>query len=201
MDNHIVLQNFIMFVTQQEQALLRKSISFKDLSEKEKQQLASFFTAYELHEMPKEEDIVDQITTIILEELLCKPKELVSVMRNRVPMKYLTEIWEDFTAAKATATIFKQRPTAAKVKSCLQTADEFTTNVRVLYFLHAFLDEVRQEELEQFLLFTTGSIHQPEKITISFTNLSGLTRQPIVHTCSNVLEMSTVYHTYQEFRK
>ena len=54
---------------------------------------------------------------------------------------------------------------------------------------------MRMDEIRHFLSeFTTGSsVLIAEKITISFNALSGISRRPIAHTCSCVLELIAFY--------
>ena len=71
---------------------------------------------------------------------------------------------------------------------------------RVFKYLQQFIGHMKVEEVQKFLQFITGSsvcISQPIKVT--FNSLSGLAQQPISHTCSSTLELSTSYATYMDF--
>ena len=51
-----------------------------------------------------------------------------------------------------------------------------------------------------FLRFVTGSsVLTSDTINVSFNALGGAARWPIVHTCSNLLELSNTYCTFLEF--
>ena len=59
------------------------------------------------------------------------------------------------------------------------------------------LDQVRV-----FLRFATGSSGRTsQKLEFQFNMLSGLSRRPIAHTCSSILELSATYNSYPEFVK
>lgn len=51
-----------------------------------------------------------------------------------------------------------------------------------------------------FLQFTTGSsvILDGMQIKVSFTELHGLSRRPVVHTCGPLLELPNTYQCYNE---
>lgn len=57
-----------------------------------------------------------------------------------------------------------------------------------LYYLKQYISMLDQEDLDNFLGFVTGCSVMPRQIDISFTTLTGETRHPIAHTCSNLLD-------------
>lgn len=97
----------------------------------------------------------------------------------------------------------KQRPTADKVVECLVPAEEHLSDEEenALYLFKEFISSMSGDLLVDFLLFCTGSVHQPEQVKVSFTGLCGVKRRPIAHTCSNLLELPTTYNSFQEFRR
>ena len=61
--------------------------------------------------------------------------------------------------------------------------------------------------LAHFLHFGTGSdillidgVNEFKAISISFTNVIGLVKNPVAHTCGRVLEISEQYDSVLEFR-
>ena len=67
--------------------------------------------------------------------------------------------------------------------------------------LQQFTNSLNDNELIHILLFITGSVHQPSKITVMFNAKSGIMRCPTAHTCSNILELSSTYISFQEFKR
>ena len=41
----------------------------------------------------------------------------------------------------------------------------------------------------------------PDRVVVTFNALSGEMRRPIAHTCSNTLELSCTYTSYQELKR
>ena len=72
---------------------------------------------------------------------------------------------------------------------------------KTLYFLKEFVAGLDFDTLTDFLVFVTGSVHQPDKVRVTFTKLTGLERRPISHTCFNILEVPTSYNSIKEFRR
>ena len=61
---------------------------------------------------------------------------------------------------------------------------------------------MKNDEVRRFLRFVTGaSVCSTERIVVSFNTLTGIARQPIAHTCSSLLILSSTYQTFEEFAK
>ena len=59
---------------------------------------------------------------------------------------------------------------------------------------------MKAQELAAFLRFVTGSsVCFGKRITVSFNNLTGLARRPVVHTCDCLLDLPVSYSSYMEF--
>ena len=62
------------------------------------------------------------------------------------------------------------------------------------------LDETKLTKF--FLRFTTASgVLVTDRLTISFTNVEGLKRRPITHTCSYTLDVASTYANFCELRE
>ena len=56
-------------------------------------------------------------------------------------------------------------------------------------------------QLKSFLMFVTGAdVVCVDPIDVEFTQLDGLQRRPIAHTCDCVLELTLPYDSYMELR-
>ena len=71
---------------------------------------------------------------------------------------------------------------------------------------HACLDHLKRYvrslvgcDIIRFLAFVTGSnVNTCCNIRVSFVDLVGAACQPVVHTCSLLLELPATYHSYNE---
>ena len=90
-----------------------------------------------------------------------------------------------------------------KQRSCLITEKTYLTNQEgtTHYYLQEFTNSLNDNQLINILLFIAGSVHPPSKITVMFNAKSGIMRGPTANTCSNILELSSTYISFQEFRR
>jgi hypothetical protein len=95
-----------------------------------------------------------------------------------------------------------QRPSPAKVAASLQTevADLRPAESAVYYI--QFVRSLQSDELQAFLQIVIGSVDMPvDGIRVSFFSTSSDGRNVVAHTCSNTIELSMTYTSYQEFRR
>ena len=58
------------------------------------------------------------------------------------------------------------------------------------------------QKLSKFVRFISGSeLMLFDAIQVHFTNVAGLGRRPIAHTCNTLLELSSTYQSYPELRE
>jgi len=92
----------------------------------------------------------------------------------------------------------REMPSPTNLKCLIVEVARHELLIKPLGALYALRSGVR-DELSDFLDFVTGSsVLVAKYISISFNSLSGLSRRPISHTCSNALELPTTYFTYPE---
>lgn len=72
---NIVIDEFYLFVNSCERFILKKCIeNFSNLSDKEIDILTNIFTSFHFYEMPKEDEIQEQIAAIAMNVLVEEPK-------------------------------------------------------------------------------------------------------------------------------
>ena len=93
--------------------------------------------------------------------------------------------------------------TPAKVLAILEEPEQVNLcQLRVMGSLQQFVSNMKNDEVRQFLRFTTGSsVLVVNCILVTFNNLSGLACRPIAHTCGSVLELPSTYLSYVEFEQ
>ena len=199
-----LLEDFLQYVTEREKKLLLKGMSnFQFLNAQERERLRVFLSAASFFDLPRADKLKEQIISIADQELLKKPAALCSLMRKGIPQNHMEVFWQELSIKHITHIIMQQRPTPERVHNILTTTIEDLSNAqeRVFYYLKEFVGTLHQDMLLDFLLFCTGSVHQPQNIEVGFTSLTGMQRRPIAHTCSNILEVPTTYNSFQEFRR
>ena len=203
-EDECLLEDFLLFVTSREKTLLTKAMTdFDGLTKEEFDRLQNFYTAYAFNNIPKALEIKEQVLAIAHHVFLDKPALLVSKMRQGIPESHWAAFWQRLSVGDITHIMQAQRPTPDKVASVITTDKEDMTDDedRTLYFLKEFVASLDLETLTDFLMFVTGSIHQPDKITVTFTIRTGMDRRPVSHTCFNLLEVPTSYSSIKEFKR
>ena len=203
-DDDCLLDDFLLFVTPREKALLVKAMSdFSSLTDDESDRLQDFYIAHGFQGIPRGPEIKEQILTIANHDLVEKPAVLISKMRQGIPASHKAAFWQRLSADDITRILQAQRPTPEKVTRVIVTDTEHMTDdkEKTLYFLKEFVAGLDFDTLTNFLVFVTGSVHQPDKVRVTFTKLTGLERRPISHTCFNLLEVPTSYSNIKEFRR
>ena len=130
------------------------------------------------------------LSEIAHKELVQEPKFVIDCFSEQ--LRRLDIILEDV--------YHQMEPSSQKVLKILQPPEQISAKQEtVLKFLKKFIRDTSM--LEHFLRFCTGSdVLSVDKIIISFTELSGLQRRPVAHTCGCVLEISTEYENYPQFK-
>lgn len=189
-------EDFLLFLSQQEKKLVKKAMnSFSTLTETEKDVLIEFFQSYELNELPKENEIQQQIRTIAENILNKEPYELIKKMRDGIPL-VCEPFFTNLTHEKLKLWYKIQLPTPLKIINCLETVPSELNNAqsKVFYFFKTFIRNLNDINLTKFLLFITSSESMPEKIIVHFKHFGF----PVAHSCSNTIELATIYSHYQE---
>lgn len=119
--------------------------------------------------------------------------QLYAAIKEGIPENLMGIFWRALSVEHIAYMIETQRPTPGKVVACLRTEEDLRAEEEcTLYFLREFISSLDTDDLKNFLMFVTGSIHMPEDgITVSFVGTSGVLRRPLAHTCSDTLEIST----------
>ena len=203
-DDITLLEDFLLFVTPHERALLTKAMSsFSSLTEEESDRLLSLFSAHGYLDLPRGAVILEQILAIAEQELVQKPAHLTSLMHQGIPLCHRDAFWKHLSVGHITELMQSQKPTPERVAAVIASdKDDLTAEEdRTMYFLKEFVATLDSDSVMAFLIFVTGSMYQPDKITVTFNKLTGIQRRPVSHTCSNVLELPTSYHSCQDFRR
>ena len=200
----MLLSDFLLFLNPMERTIVQLALTkFSDLNDRQVKLLTDMFGAFGYQDIPRVGTIRLQIATIARNELVDKPAPLVALMRKGIPEHQFESFWSHLTIDDISTIMHAQMPTGQKVVDVLNTGDAVLTQQQenAMYFLKSFILTADHEELAKFLWFVTGSTVQPLKIDILFQTMHGAARRPIAHTCSNTLELSDNYWSFQDMRE
>lgn len=92
-------------------------------------------------------------------------------------------------------------PTPKKVLKLIEALPKGSSEATSLRYLQQYIRGQNSVSLKKLLRFLTGSeAITVEKIEVTFTQLEGLGRRPIAHTCGPLLELPSTYLSYPELR-
>ena len=144
-------------------------------------------------------NIIKVFEEIAHKELIQKPqyiadcwKDIISSHLPTFPdLKSLNEKYESLT------------PSTSKLLSCIEANPVNDAERESLKFLKKFIKGLDSpQKLNKFVRFISGSeLMLFHALQVHFTNLSGLGRRPVAHTCNTVLELSSTYQSFSELRE
>jgi len=169
----------------------------------EKDNLLTMLGTFGMYCLPNTNNIREVLLNVARVRLVDSPAPFVDLIRRGIPDVHRELFWSVLTAANIQQLFMKQLPTGEKVKNIFVTESQYLTQEEqnCLHYLRQYVTGLDSDDLSQFLRFVTGSSIMPNKITVTFCKMYGIARRPVAHTCSNTLELSSTYESYQELRR
>lgn len=164
--------------------------------------LTTILSRYGSRVNPSPANLKSQLRDIAKYEQQIKPMAAICTMNSGTP-SCEKPFWESFSVDEFYSLYLSLSATPAKVLSILvEPFQENSSQARVFEYLQQFIGNMKMDEIRRFLRFTTGSsVLIAEKITVTFNALSGISRRPIAHTCSCVLELPSTYQSFLDFQQ
>ena len=203
-DEEMLLEDFLMYLPEADENLLKHCLQSASWSPSEERRLLLFASVHNMNMILRPGNLRRSLLNMAQMELLdsCSPYLRMmytgfSVSGKRFLRKLTPEgITTLYASFKATSD-----KVAALIERAFEEEDLSLLEQVMVNYLSNFVREMDDETLYKFLVWVTGSSTMPEEIKVAFNASSGLMRAPVAHTCGNILELSTDYNTYQEFRR
>ena len=125
--------------------------------------------------MVNSENVIHFMEEIAHKELLQKPQYIADCWKDIVCI--LLPSFPDFSSLSEKYELLI--PSTSKILSCLEA-------------------NPGSEIIKVYKVFSGSDLMLFDAIHVNFTNLSGLDRRPIVHTCNTVMELSLTYQSFPE---
>lgn len=199
----ILCENFITHLSQYDASTLRdvfQELGEKSFSSQMHSRLESLLSNYGNWKKPSPTNLKTLVSGVARHHFLVKPLAHLMAMNRGVPVEHRV-FWSDVNLDSFMNVYLRCNATAA---SALRIIEEpmllNAAEEAVFQFLRAYIGDMKNGEVRDFLRFVTGSSALVvDAIKIAFNGLSGLARRPIAHTCSGILELPTSYATLREF--
>ncbi|XP_022178992.1 uncharacterized protein LOC111039706 [Myzus persicae] len=189
-----LIPTFLLSLGESDNQILNSAL--KDV---DKDDLLEAFSTLECRIVPNEYNIVELLEEISHKELIQKPHFIIEQFRKELKeVRMNTLISENDLLA-----LYKSmEPTAKNILNILSCHETSNDEIKTFGFLKKFIKETTNEIRLKFLRFSTGAdVITHNYIKVEFTNVVGLARAPVAHTCSGVLELPSKYEYFADFRK
>ena len=197
----MLTQSFRNYISVDEKCLIDKCLAgdMKWDDEDEMSQLLEVLSNYDCRIIVNSENVIHVIEEIAHKELLQKPQYIADCWKDIVCI--LLPSFPDFAALSKRYELLI--PSTSKILSCLEANPGSDGERDSLKFLKRYIKGLdTPQKLSKFVRFISGSeLMLFQAIQVNFTNISGLGRRPIAHTCNTVLELSSTYQSFPELRE
>ena len=161
--------------------------------------LGRYSCRYGCRKRVRQGNVKELILELAHKELI-KKTQYNAVCWRALLLKYLTG--SDLSTAKKVHDHGKAlEPTPRKVLGMIQANPCSDGERSALDYLKRFVRGMDLTQLKSFLMFVTGAdVLCAAAIHVEFSQLDGLGRRPMVHTCGSVVELPSTYQNYMELR-
>lgn len=196
--------DFLDFVSDVDKTTLKLAMKTKtkEFSGDMQSSLVNVLSRFGCRELPTRDNLRGLLHTLAKHQFQVVPCAALALMSGGVPssqkpfwqnvkVEELRSVYDSMTADPEKVLKHIQEP-------CFANANE----ERVFGYLQQYVGLMKAEEVKRFLRYVTGSsVLTGASITVSFNGLDGLSRRPVSHTCTNLLELPSTYATFTEFVK
>ncbi|XP_068690974.1 probable E3 ubiquitin-protein ligase HERC4 [Montipora foliosa] len=197
-----LLSDFMKFITESERKILGRAVrDFQPLQDSDREEVQYIFGRFGMGAVIRQDNINTLSANLARQELCMKPLFLCTLIKSGIPKNHFQAFWEKLSNTTLNDLYKALVPTTSGVLSLIETDDNLRPEEDVtFYYLRDFIRGLGEDDLLSFLRFVTGQDILPQQpIRVMFNRLEGVSRRPIAHTCSNLLELCLCYEIIQEF--
>lgn len=194
---NMLFESFLLYLSQSERDLINTALQ-EDLDSEAQDELMDMLDRLGVKIIPKRENLKAILLKVAHKQIIQEPKYALDNMAA-VAAEYLKTTIN--TPEQLQAMYIDKKPTCRKVLKLIEAHPVTPPEKQAHQFLQQYIRGLDEMGLRKLLRFTTGSdIISVSRIEVVFTNLEGLSRRPIAHTCGAVLELPFTYNSYPELR-
>lgn len=194
--SEVLVKSFMAYIAEDEREVVDNCLKNRSQIDKN-EDLLEVLGSYKCYRIPKEENIEDILCQLAHQELIQRPRyvsncwaTILQSLKSRLPFQDMASILHFYEELK---------PTAKKVLKILDASPENEAQRNAFDHLVRYIKSLGGN-VSAFLQFTTGAdiIVEGQKLKVTFTELNGLQRRPVAHTCGPLLELPCTYQYYNE---
>lgn len=196
--DQILNEAFLNYVSKTERDTLSIALTKDSFDEEILDDLIDLLDRFSCKQRPTKENLQSLLNNIAHKELIQKPKYATDNMAIGCREVFLSHF---LSVEKILTTYRDMEPTPKKVLKMIEALPKGNSEATSLRYLQQYIRGQNSVSLKKLLRFLTGSeAITVEKIEVTFTQLEGLSRRPIAHTCGPLLELPSTYLSYPELR-
>ena len=199
--NSFLVSSFIESLNSYEQSIVKVGLESKKVFPPGiHTKLVAIISRFGGRELPNPSNLKEILVQLAKYQFLIKPLPATMAINSGIPD---TEqpFWQSKTLADIYILYISMSATSEKVIAIVEEPESMNSiEQRIFTYLIQMIGNMKPEEVVTFLRFVSGSsVCLDKKITVSFNDLSGLSRRPIAHTCDCMLELPLSYISYRDF--
>ena len=200
MSDQILISAFLQAVSAVDADLLTRCLCATEFSASQQTQLTGLLSCFGSRQLPTPQALRRQVVEAAKFEFLMKPSAALHCISSGVPDSH-GNFWRVMSVESLHSIYMALSASPQKVLEMLKEPVFLNqSQEKVFNFLRQYIGNMKANELNKFLRFVTGnSVCTSTGIRVTFNCLSEVERRPIAHVCSNMLELTSTYLTYQEF--
>ena len=196
-----LIEAFQQYISVEERNTLEKCLagSFDFDDEEDYDNLLEILGNFDCRTRVNKENVRSVIREIAHKEIIQKTQFITDCWRPT-----LQYIVTSFPTCEALIEKYEEiQPSVTKVCNSIESSPQCDAERDCLKFLKKFIKGLdTSSKLATFLRFISGSeLMLFAAIHVTFNELSGFARRPIARTCNTLLELSSTYQSYPEFRE
>lgn len=200
LNDELLIESFLSYISKDERDLINVVLKIDELSEEQQEEWIDFLDRFGCRRIPKDDERVTVILELAHKEMIQVAKYIICSWKE--PCKELVSC-AGFTSGLELMEFYSnKKPTVKKVLGLIEAAPSTNPERDVLSYLKRYVRGLDDGKLVKFLRFCTGAtMICVNRIEVTFTNLDGIARRPVAHTCGAVLELPTTYQSFPQFRE
>lgn len=195
-----LLNSFYRYLPPGDEVLVREAFKASEGEDAfDDEELIDLLDRYGCRKRPTKENVRALILELAHKELIQRPQYIADCWHVLLGKNCQGTDWS--TVAKVYEQYESLEPTTKKVLGMVEAMPCSNSQRSALDYLKKFIRGMDVTQLKSFLMFVTGAdVLCVPTIHVQFTELDGIARRPIAHTCGCVLELPSTYDEYTEFR-
>lgn len=204
-DNGALLDDFLYYVDEKESKLLKDALEdFSKLTDEQSSEIQELLIRFDMGCVLRQESFKDNLLMIARNELCIKPRSLCEKMREGIPNDHFKRFRCHLSVDHIDLLHSRLKPTTENVLRVIEPIVAFGSlsvqQQKVYEFFRDFKGDLSEDELQDLLQLITGHSCVPKtNITVIFSDLTGIQRRPLFHTCSYTVELPESYSHYCDF--